>query len=274
MFKYVVTQDERLFQNKHPEIYKIGSLHCESLNINTTERSVGLPVGTASNFFYEPTSITQLQISSSSANDTSAGTGARTVLITGLYQDSTTSKWIEQTETLIMNGQTAVSSTNTNWIRINRMDVITSGSGQTNAGDIYLSVQATSLTAGVPASNILNAIITGFNNSTSGNFYVPSGYSFYFTKGNCFFLNDNNNRILLRERYSIGTSSTRPIYHIAYYPMGSVSYDYTGSSAYLEKTNINLSIFKDTGTTNKPGSYFIEYVLVNNSSIDNTISTF
>jgi hypothetical protein len=49
----------------------------------------------------------QMTVSSSSASDTSAGTGARTVLITGLNAN-----YAVISESVTMNGQTAVTTTN------------------------------------------------------------------------------------------------------------------------------------------------------------------
>lgn len=73
---------------------------------------------------------------SSSASDTAAGTGARTVMIT--YYDSSLNGPF--TETLTMNGTTAVNTVNTNICFIERMDVVTGGSSGGNNGIISLTV--------------------------------------------------------------------------------------------------------------------------------------
>ena len=72
--------------------------------------------------YQTPTAAAALEIVSSDANDTAAGTGARTVTIIGL--DST---WAEVTQTVSMNGTTAV-ALGTNLIRVYEMYVATSGS--------------------------------------------------------------------------------------------------------------------------------------------------
>jgi len=73
-----------------------------------------------------------VEVVSASANDTAAGTGARTVRITGLEAGT-----LEKvTETITLNGVTAVPSVRTNWMAVNQFEVLTAGSGGTNAGDL------------------------------------------------------------------------------------------------------------------------------------------
>jgi len=79
-----------------------------------------------------------VDVASTDANDTAAGTGARTVIIDGLD-----SSWNPQTETITMNGTTAVTSVKS-YIRCPRAYVATAGSGGENAGGI----SATQTTSG------------------------------------------------------------------------------------------------------------------------------
>jgi hypothetical protein len=69
------------------------------------------------------TAATVLKVSSSSVNDTSAGTGARTVELSGLDAD-----YNEISELVTLNGQTPVNTTKL-FLRINRMVVRSAGSG-------------------------------------------------------------------------------------------------------------------------------------------------
>jgi hypothetical protein len=87
--------------------------------------------------YQSPTTAQALEILSSDANDTAAGTGARTVTIIGLDEN-----WEEQSETVTMNGTTAVDLANT-YTRVYRMFVATSGTYATatassHAGTITL----------------------------------------------------------------------------------------------------------------------------------------
>jgi len=94
-----------------------------------------------------------LQVSSSSANDTAAGTGARTVIIEGFDVDGAV---IE--EILALNGQTAVATTK-EFDAISSVRVVTAGSGDSNAGNIFLSPVGTNTTAGVPDGNTKITIV-------------------------------------------------------------------------------------------------------------------
>lgn len=107
-------------------------------------------------------------IASSSANDTSAGTGARTVTIYGVDAN-----FAAQTETLSLNGQTSVNLVNS-YMSINRMEVITAGAGGSNAGTIRIGTGANA--AGVPAV-VHGHVAIGFNQSQSAIYTVPASKS-------------------------------------------------------------------------------------------------
>lgn len=121
-----------------------------------------------------PSAATTLKISSSSANDTSAGTGARTVLISGLD-----SSYNEISEVVTLNGQTEVTTTKS-FLRINGMTVVTAGSGNANAGGIYAGTGT--VTLGVPAT-IYDEILTGYNRALTAAYTVPNGYTAYIVNG-------------------------------------------------------------------------------------------
>ncbi len=117
-----------------------------------------------------PSSASTMTISSSDANDTSAGTGLRTIDIEGLDTN-----YLEITETVTLNGQTGVTTSNS-YLRINRLIGATAGSTNSNEGTIYIGTG--SITAGKPA-NVFNLIETGANISHSGVFTVPASKTFY-----------------------------------------------------------------------------------------------
>lgn len=139
-------------------------------DLDTSEESIWPNGGTIPH----PTVASVLKISSSDANDTSAGTGARTVLISGLDGDYNT-----VTETVILNGQTAVNTTNS-FLYVNAFYVVTAGSGGQNAGVIYAGTGT--VTAGVPAT-IYDLIAAGYNNRTTAHYCVPAGYTGYMVSG-------------------------------------------------------------------------------------------
>lgn len=78
------------------------------------------------------TSATNLEIVSTDVNDTSAGTGARTILISGLDIN-----YVAVTQTVTLNGTTAVALA-TPMFRVNSMLVLTSGTNHVNVGNINL----------------------------------------------------------------------------------------------------------------------------------------
>ncbi len=123
----------------------------------------------------EPTVGQVYTITSTSATDTSAGTGARTMKISGLLS----STGLLADETISLNGTTAVTLTN-NYQMIHRMIVLTAGSGGANAGII----QARGNTDGT-----ITAQIAITNNQTLMAIYkIPSGYTgcllSYYASGN------------------------------------------------------------------------------------------
>lgn len=74
-----------------------------------------------------PTALTALEVLSDSANDTSGGSGARTVTIEGIGAG-----WVEVSETVALNGVTPVPLINT-YYRVNDFYVATSGTYATQA---------------------------------------------------------------------------------------------------------------------------------------------
>jgi hypothetical protein len=139
-------------------------------DVDTSEETVWPDGGTVPH----PTVASVLKISSSDANDTSAGTGARTVFIEGLN-----SSYAVVSETVILNGQTAVNTTNS-YLYVNSFYVVTTGSGGVNAGNINAGTGT--VTSGVPAV-LYDIIAAGYNNRTTGHYCVPAGYTGYMVEG-------------------------------------------------------------------------------------------
>lgn len=134
----------------------------------TTQQSVWATTGT----YAYLASASALQISSGSANDAAAGTGARTVYISGLD-----ASYNAISETVILNGQTQVATTQS-FLRVNDFYVLTAGSGNTQAGIIYAGTG--SATAGVPAT-VYSLMPVGYNTQTQGIYTVPAGYTAYIS---------------------------------------------------------------------------------------------
>jgi hypothetical protein len=163
-------------------IYKFGQNAVVGNSMETIWQQGGL-------YSYPPSAST-MTVSSSDVNDTSAGTGARTILISGLNGD-----YNETSETITLNGQTAVTTVNS-YIRMNRVLVLTAGSGGVNAGIIYVGTGT--VTAGVPA-NIYTTINGDGNNQTLQAFWtVPAGYTAYIYQTNISTGNSSNTPAVLK----------------------------------------------------------------------------
>ena len=132
--------------------------------------------------FYTPrTSAATLTISSSSGLDSSAGVGARTLLVEGL--DASFEVISEQ---VTMNGQTGVTLSNS-YIAVNRITILTAGTREVNQGTIYAG--SGTVTAGVPA--VIDQVLGLVNNGGAGDhagvadsrmsstvFTVPANHTF------------------------------------------------------------------------------------------------
>lgn len=120
-----------------------------------------------------PAAATVMKISSSSAADVNtSGTGAWTVLISGLDAN-----YNEISETVALNGQTAVNTVNS-YLRVNGFVVATAGTGLTAAGNIYAGTGV--VTAGVPAT-VYEYIPLGWNARQTAVYTIPAGYTGYVT---------------------------------------------------------------------------------------------
>jgi hypothetical protein len=148
-----------------------------------------------SSLYVYPTSATVVKVSSTSADDTSAGTGARTVQVEGLDAN-----YNEASEVITLNGQTPVLTTKI-FIRVFRAFVITAGSGGTAAGTI--SVGDGVVTAGVPAI-VYAEIPFGENQTLMAMWTVPAGYTLYISRGT--FSAASNNAA----QYVLGKFMVRP----------------------------------------------------------------
>jgi hypothetical protein len=139
-------------------------------DVDTTEESVWPDGGTVPH----PTTASILKVSSSSASDTSAGTGARTIYIEGIDTN-----YDVMSEIVVLNGQTSV-NTQYQYRFINNMYVVTVGSSGHNVGDINIGTGT--VTSGVPAV-LYDIIGATFNNRTTAHFMVPAGYTGYMAQG-------------------------------------------------------------------------------------------
>jgi hypothetical protein len=121
--------------------------------------------------YTEPTSSAQLSIVSSNAADAAAGTGARTVKITyfTLAADGVTVTG-PFTEIVTLNGTAAVNTVGTALCYIERMDVMTVGSGGVPAGTLSLHA------AIAGGGGVVASINAGELSTFLAHHYVASGH--------------------------------------------------------------------------------------------------
>ena len=141
-----------------------------NFDVDTTEATVWPYTGKITH----PAAAVQMSVSSSSASDAAADTGARTVLIQGLDTD-----YREISEIVTLNGQTAVTTTKS-YRRINYARVLTAGSSLSAEGDIYIGTGV--VTAGVPAT-VYNLIKYDYNNTITAHYTIPAGFTGYVMQG-------------------------------------------------------------------------------------------
>lgn len=122
----------------------------------------------------------QLDITSSSALDTVAGTGARTLILYGLDHD-----YNPLVETINLAGQTKITTVNS-FRRLFAAYVTIAGTGEVNAGDIYIVKTGTGGTyaAGVPGTltSAVIKILVGDNLGFSGVWTTPRGTTYRITE--------------------------------------------------------------------------------------------
>lgn len=112
---------------------------------------------------YMPSTSLKFEAVSSSVNDTAAGTGARTIEVTGVDTN-----WQEKLEIITLNGITPVQSVN-NYFRVTKAEVLTTGTyGGANAGNI--------LVRGTGGGTSFVQIDTSTGESFSSHFFVPLGF--------------------------------------------------------------------------------------------------
>ena len=218
----------------HKTLFKFGI----NSDVGTSVETVWAQGGT----YAYPASATVMKISSSSADDSSGGTGARTIAIFGLDAN-----YNEISESVLLDGQTAVNTGNS-YLRISRMYVTTAGSGATAAGTIYAGTGT--VTSGVPAT--VYGMITLTANQTQMAFWtVPAGYTLYlmgvyFTSANSTANASTNFQLIQRPLggvFRIQSSARTP-------GNGDFIFDLHTPLAFTEKTDIEIRAVASAGASN------------------------
>jgi len=211
-------------------------------------------VWVGSSLYTFPAAAAATTISSSSADDASAGTGARTVLVEGLN-----ASYEAVSESASLNGQTGVTLTN-QYLRVNKVTVLTAGSGGTSAGSIYVGTGT--VNTGVPA-NIINRTGSSSNESESAFYTVPAGYTAFITRFTMSSANSTaeaSTRFILRIRPFGGVFGYKAIYNIP----GNGIYECEAAYPLAVPEKTDLDILSLTSADSAYASTQLQIVLIKN----------
>lgn len=162
----------------------------------------------------KPTVAGATTLVSDSASDAAAGTGARTILVSGLDAN-----YYKKSETVTMNGVTPVTCAN-NYLRINQLTMLSAGTNKTNVGQITATIND-----GSPRT--VSAIGVGAGISHTGLFTVAADYQ----KGllQYFYINATRGGSGYCDFTLVGTTSTGLKYIVTQY---SIEF---GGSGFIER---------------------------------------
>lgn len=217
---------------------------------------------------------------SSNAADASAGTGARTVSVTGV--DTSFARF---TETVTMNGTTSVNMATANVLFIDKITVLTAGSGLVNAGIIQCGTGAN--TAGDPAvthqylgvssATAVPALGAGFGNISESFFYaVPASHTLIcrnITCGSVFATAASGHECVI-DGYTNSTGVMKRYFVQMQHNTGANPGGFSGLIKIPEKTLLIGKMAGVTGTSTGPVSMHAECLLVNNTWEDTSQTIF
>lgn len=218
-------------------------------DVDTSEETIW----TGGGILARPAAAGTLKISSSSADDTSSGTGARTIVLNGLDAN-----YNEISETVTLNGQTAVNTTK-QFFRVQNLYVATTGSGLTAAGIIYVGTGV--VTAGVPAT-IYGQIAVGDNASLTAHYTIPAGYTGYFTYGNIASGQLTGSHQIIGRLLMINGTGIRTTAAIIAFGAGVQNFAFNQPLQIPEKNDIEASAVSSAGNTSVSAT--IQLILIKN----------
>lgn len=198
-----------------------------------------------------------LTVSSDSADDTSAGTGARTVYLGGLDQNHN-----QISEIITLNGQTGVSTTK-QYLHINEAYVTSAGSLKSAAGNIYFGTGT--VTLGVPA-NIYDVIKYDFNKRITGSYTVPAGYTAYISQGLFSSGQAGGSNAVTGKLVTRGTNDIRLTVAVTTINNGAATYAFEYPVVVPEKTTIEAQAFSSSNN-NACSSMFVILLIKNDGSL-------
>ena len=202
-----------------------------------------------------PSTALQLSVSSDNANDTAAGTGARTVYLSGLDANHNTIS-----ETVTLNGLTAVTTTNS-YLHVNQCYVATAGSSDSAAGNIYFGTGV--VTLGIPAT-VYDIIKYDYNTRVTGSYTIPAGYTGYVMQGLFAAGQASSSSAITGRLMTRGTDDIRRTAAVTTLNNGSADYAFEFPLAIPEKTTLEAQAV-GAATNNYCSSMFILLLIKNDA---------
>lgn len=180
-------------------------------------------------FPYQATAQT-LEVVSDSANDTAAGTGARSVVVIGLD-----SNWAQITEVVTTSGTTPASTTHA-FLRVNAFRIVTCGSAGSNAGTVTLRVAGAGATQGLMnplEGQCMRAVYT-----------VPAGFTGFLL--DCFVAivragTNESVEFAFQARTNMGPWITRNIFSVSANGLSTLNLQPRIFGALAEKTDVRFT---------------------------------
>ena len=203
-----------------------------------------------SNLYPWPTAAETLNVVSTDTDDSSSGTGARTVEIEGLN-----SSWAVITETVSMNGTTNVTTTNS-FLRVYRARVVTAGSSGVNEGTITMT--------NTTSSNVIGQISvdnSGFGQTLMAIYTIPAGKTGYLISINGSSSKDNEHSFRLLARDNTVSNAAWNTKEFLNARGGFNLYKKFAINKYTEKTDLD---FQAIASASSAASGGFELILIDN----------
>ena len=203
-----------------------------------------------SNLYPWPTAAETLNVVSTDTDDSSSGTGARTVEIEGLN-----SSWAVITETVSMNGTTNVTTTNS-FLRVYRARVVTAGSSGVNEGTITMT--------NTTSSNVIAQISvdnSGFGQTLMAIYTIPAGKTGYLISINGSSSKDNEHSFRLLARDNTVSNAAWNTKEFLNARGGFNLYKKFAINKYTEKTDLDFQAIASAASAASGG---FELILIDN----------
>ena len=213
----------------------------ENENLDETEQTLMARGG-----LYEfPSSAATVDVVSSDANDTAAGTGAQSIALFGLDSD-----YNEISEVVSTNG-TSISTSTSLFLRVNGMSVASKGSGDSNIGTIDAK----------HGSNILSQILPDEGQARQAVQTVPAGHT-WFPQGNHFSCGRADEVVMLSSGFA--PSGLKLLFSKVYLYQNQFPFRNENIVPFPEKFDISLNAIRFNGTQSKAAS-FLQFFEVDNN---------